>query len=199
MRQALESGWTNDLSEQLKQLALPPIARNSGGENILRPAFAKDRPVSSVARSRPDLAPALDAVVRAAEMIRSAQERAEAAEFQARRFAEQGAEKLKVAEQEIAKLRERAETAEERLETVTARAAERLADADHEMRATRDQLRREEDRANQAENRIAEQSAQSQALLKDANDRIFVAETRALEAKEDLSYVENYIREQFAV
>lgn len=194
MRQALESGWTNELSEQLKQLALPPLVRNSG-ENILRPAFTKERS----ARARPDLAPALDAVVRAAELIRSAQERAEVAELQARRFAEQGAAKLKAAEEEIAKLRERAETAEERLENVTGRAAERLADADQEMRATRDELRREEQRANHAESRVAEQMATSQAMLKDANDRVFAAETRALEAKEDLSYVENYIREQFAV
>lgn len=197
MRQAIESSWTDELSEQLKQLALPPVARNSG-QNILRPAFAKDRQASP-AGARPDIAPALDAVVRAVEMIQEAQDRAEAAELQARRFAEHGAEKLKVAEQESAKLRERAETAEERLETVTARAAERLADADHEMRATRDALRREEERADKAESLLAEQVAAAQAMLKDANDRIFAAETRALEAKEDLSYVENYIREQFAV
>lgn len=197
MRQALESNWTSELSEQLKLLALPPVARNAG-ENILRPAFAKERPAGQ-ARARPDLAPALDVVVRAADLIRSAQERAEVAELQARRFAEQGASKLKIAEEEIAKLRERAETAEERLETVTARAAERLADADQEMRATREQLRREEERANHAERLVSEQMAKSQALLKDANDRVFAAETRALEAKEDLSYVENYIREQFAV
>lgn len=197
MRQALESNWTDDLSEQLKQLALPPLVRNSG-ENILRPAFAKDRPANP-ARTRHDLAPALDAVVRAADMIRAAQDRAEAAELQARRFAEQGAEKLKIAEQEIAKLRERAETAEERLDTVTARAAERLADADHDIRATREELRREGERADHAESRAAEQLAQSDAMLKDANDRIFVAETRALEAKEDLSYLDTYIREQLAV
>lgn len=195
MGQALESSWTNELSEQLRQLA-PPVARMPG-ENVLRPAFTKDRPASPGAG--PDLTPALDAVVRAAELIRSAQDRAEAAELQARRFAEQGAAKLKAADQEIAKLRERAETAEQRLDAVTARAAERLADADHQMRETRDRLRREEERANLAESRAAEQAAQSQALLEDANDRVFAAETRALEAKEDLSYVENYIREQFAV
>ena len=197
MRQALESSWTPELSEQLKELALPPIARNSG-QNILRPAFVKDLPASP-ARARPDLAPALDAVVRAAELIQETRDRAEAAEHQARRFAEQGAERLKVAEQEIAMLRERAETAEERLETVTTRAAEKLADADQEIRATRDALRREEERADKAESLLAEQMAAAQAMLKDANDRIFVAETRALEAKEDLSYVESYIREQFAV
>ena len=63
---------------------------------------------------------------------------------------------------------------------------------------TRDQLRRAEDSASLAESRAAEQSAQSQAMLKDANDRVFAAETRAIEAREDLSYVENYMREQLA-
>lgn len=195
MRQALESDRANASSEQPNQAA-PPVARASG-ENVLRPAFTRGRPASPAA-VRPDLAPALDAVVRAAELIRSAQDRAEAAELQARRFAEQGAAKLKAAEQEIAALRERAETAEGRLDAVAARAAERLADADREMRATRDQLRLAEERASLAESRAAEQSAQCEALLKDANDRVFAAETRAIEAREDLSYVESYMREQLA-
>lgn len=198
MRQARESdraSGASGASEQPIQVA-PPIARMPG-ENVLRPTFAKERPASPAAAGL-DLAPALDAVMRAAELIRSAQKRAEAAELQARRFAEQGAAKLKAAEQEIAALRERAETAEGRLDAVAARAAERLADADREMRATRDQLRLADERANLAESRAAEQSAQSQALLKDANDRVFAAETRAIEAREDLSYVESYMREQLA-
>lgn len=204
MQQALKSLWTDELSEQLKQFSAAPARRAgtvspSAPENIVRPSFQKDRFPGVAPHQKPELSGALDAVMRAADLIKAAQERADSAQEHARTVADRTAEQLNAAEQQIQALQERARAAEERLNAVTERAAEKLADADAQIRAARDLTAREADRANAIEQRSQEQLSQAQMLIKDANERVFAADTRALEAKEDLSYLENYIRERFAL
>ena len=201
MQQALKTLWTDELSDQLRELSAPQNRRPAapGPENVVRPSFIAPK-VSGVApQQKPELSAALDAVVKAADLIKGAQERAAYAEEQARSLAERTAEQLNAAEQQIQALQERAHAAEERLNAVTERAAEKLADADAQIRAAREQAHRQEERANAAEQRANEQLHEAQNLLRDANERIFAAETRALESKEDLAYLENYIRERFAI
>lgn len=202
MQQALKTLWTDELSDQLKQLSTPtrraPPAQVA--ENVVRAPFPQQRAFPGVApQQKPELSAALDAVVKAADLIKNAQERAFHAEEQARTLADRTAEQLNQAEQQIQALQERARAAEERLNAVTERAAEKLADADAQIRSAREETKRAEHRATAAEQRVNEELAHAQALLKEADERIFAAETRAMESKEDLAYLENYIRERFAL
>jgi chromosome segregation ATPase len=202
MQQALKTLWTDELNDQLRQLSLPQGRKPGTAEpsaNVVRPAFQRERTASVAPQQRPELSAALDAVVRAADIIKDAQDRASHAEEQARLLGERIAEQLKAAEMQIRALQDRAQEAEDRLSAVTERAAEKLADADAQIRGAREQAKRAEDRAAQAEERASEQIAEAQALVKEANDRVFAAETHALESKEDLTYLENYIRERFAL
>ncbi|MDB5512272.1 MAG: hypothetical protein JWR08_1755 [Enterovirga sp.] len=202
MQHALKSLWTDELSDQLKQLSVPQTRRpvvQPVVENVVRPSFHKERFPGAGPQQKPELSAALDAVVKAADLIKDAQDRAFQAEEQARVLAERTAEQLNAAEQQIQALQERARAAEERLNAVTERAAEKLADADVQIRAARELARRQEERAVAAEQHASDQLAEVEALLKEANERIFAAETRALESKEDLAYLENYIRERFAI
>lgn len=202
MQQALKTLWTDELNDQLRQLSAPQGRRTPNpepGVNVVRPTFQKDRFAAVAPQQKPELSAALDAVVRAADLIKDAQERAAQAEEQSRILSDRTAEQLNAAEQQIRALQDRTREAEERLAAVTERAAEKLADADAQIRSARDQARRQEERAAVAEERAADQLNEAQVLLKDANERIFAAETRALEAKEDLTYLENYIRERFAL
>ena len=201
MQQALKSLWTDELSDQLRQLSSPGNRRAATqiAENVVRPTFARDRAPAPGVGQKPELSAALDAVVRAADLIKGAQERATHAEEQSRQLSERTAEQLNAAEQQLLALQERARAAEERLNAVTERAAEKLADADAQIRAAREQAMRSEERAATSEQRANDQLADAQTLLKEANDRIFAAETRAMESKEDLAYLENYIRERFAL
>ncbi|MGA0594753.1 hypothetical protein [Enterovirga sp. CN4-39] len=197
MQQALKTLWTDELSDQLRQLSTPQARRPAQpAENVVRAPF----PQRSVApQQKPELSAALDAVVKAADLIKTAQERAAHAEEQARALAERTAEQLSQAEQQIQALQERTRAAEERLNAVTERAAEKLADADAQIRAAREESKRQEQRAAAAEQRIQDEIAHAKALLKEADERVFAAETRAMESKEDLAYLENYIRERFAL
>ena len=205
MQQALKSLWTDELGDQLKQLAMAQSKRAGSPaglapENIVRPAFSqKDRFPGIAPQEKPELSAALDAVVKAADLIKSAQERAEQAEGQARVLAERTSEQLQGAGEQIQSLQERVRLAEERLAAVTERAAEKLADADAQIRAAREETMEYEQRAREIEQQAAHQLAEAHTLLKEANERVFAAETRALESKEDLAYLENYIRERFAI
>jgi chromosome segregation ATPase len=202
MQQALKSLWTDELSDQLRHLSAPQNRRSAPSpvsENVVRAPFPQQRGPGVAPHQKPELSAALDAVVKAADLIKSAQERAAYAEEQARAIAERTAEQLNAAEQQIQALQERARAAEERLGAVTERAAEKLADADAQIRAARDHSKRQEERADAAEQRAEQQIGEAQELLKEANERIFAAETRAMESKEDLAYLENYIRERFAL
>ncbi|NNM72851.1 hypothetical protein [Enterovirga aerilata] len=202
MQQALKTLWTDELSDQLRQLSTPQNRRPAPAqvaENVVRAPFPQRSFPGVAPQQKPELSAALDAVVKAADLIKNAQERAAHAEEQARTIAERTAEQLNQAEQQIQALQERARAAEERLNAVTERAAEKLADADAQIRAAREEARHAEQRAAAAEQRIQEEIAQARALLKEAEDRVFAAETRALESKEDIAYLENYIRERFAL
>ena len=202
MQQALKSIWTDELSEQLKHLSVPQTRRPQPtpvAENVVRAPFPQRHTASVAPQQKPELSAALDAVVKAADLIKSAQERASHAEDQARTIAERTAEQLNAAEQQIMALQEKLRGAEERLSAVTERAAEKLADADAQIRDAREEAKRQEQRASFAEQRAEDQVTEAQALIKEANERVFAAETRAMESKEDLAYLENYIRERFAI
>ena len=144
MQQALKSLWTDELSDQLRQLSSPQNRRapTQIAENVVRPTFARDRAPSAGSQQKPELSAALDAVVRAADLIKGAQDRAAQAEEQSRQLSERTAEQLNAAEQQLLALQERARAAEERLNAVTERAAEKLADADAQVRAARDHVKR---------------------------------------------------------
>jgi predicted nucleic acid-binding Zn-ribbon protein len=203
MQNALKTLWTDELSDQLRQLSAPQNRRPAPtqvAENVVRAPFPQRAAFPGVApQQKPELSAALDAVVKAADLIKNAQERAAYAEEHARNLADRTAEQLNQAEQQIQALQERARSAEERLNAVTERAAEKLADADAQIRAARDEAKRHEQRATAAEQRVNEEVAHAKQLLKEADERIFAAETRAMESKEDLAYLENYIRERFAL
>jgi hypothetical protein len=202
MQNALKTLWTDELSDQLRQLSAPQGRRPAPAqvaENVVRAPFPQRGFPGVAPQQKPELSAALDAVVKAADLIKGAQERAAYAEEQARTIAERTAEQLNQAEQQIRALQERTRSAEERLNAVTERAAEKLADADAQIRAARDEAKRYEIRAAEAEQRVQEEAAHAQELLKEADERIFAAETRAMESKEDLAYLENYIRERFAL
>ena len=202
MQQALKTLWTDELSDQLRQLSAPQSRRPAPAqiaENVVRAPFPQRGFPGVAPQQKPELSAALDAVVKAADLIKNAQERAAYAEEHARSLADRTAEQLNQAEQQIQALQERARAAEERLNAVTERAAEKLADADAQIRSAHDEAKRHEQRAAAAEQRASEEVAHATALLKEADDRIFAAETRAMESKEDLAYLENYIRERFAL
>jgi transcriptional regulator of heat shock response len=202
MQNALKTLWTDELSDQLRQLSSPQTRRPAPAqvaENVVRAPFPQRTFPGVAPQQKPELSAALDAVVKAADLIKNAQDRALQAEEQARLLAERTAEQLNQAEQQIQALQERTRVAEERLSAVTERAAEKLADADVQIRAAREDSKRSEQRATAAEQRVNEEIAHAQALLKEADERIFAAETRAMESKEDLAYLENYIRERFAL
>ena len=206
MQQALKSSWTDELSDQLKHLSVPPVRKTAQSvfgsalaENVVRPTFQRDRFASASPNPKPELTGALDAVMRAADLIRAAQDRAAQVEEEMSALADRTADQLRTAEQQLQALQDRARSAEEKLAAVTERAAEKLADADAQIQAARDDASRESERADTIEQRSREQLAQAQMLIKDANERVFAADTRALEAKEDLTYLENYIRERFAL
>lgn len=202
MQQALKTLWTDELSDQLRQLSAPQTRRPMPAqiaENVVRAPFPQRTFPGVAPQQKPELSAALDAVVKAADLIKTAQDRAAYAEEHARTLADRTAEQLNQAEQQIQALQERARAAEERLNAITERAAEKLADADAQIRIAREETRRHEQRAAQAEHRADEQAAEVEALVKEAEDRVFAAETRAMESKEDLAYLENYIRERFAI
>jgi DNA repair exonuclease SbcCD ATPase subunit len=202
MQQALKTLWTDELSDQLRQLSAPQSRRPAPAqiaENVVRAPFPQRGFPGVAPQQKPELSAALDAVVKAADLIKNAQERALYAEDQARTLAERTADQLNQAEQQIQALQERARVAEERLNAVTERAAEKLADADAQIRSARDETRRHEQRAAHAEQRLNDHVAEAQAIIKEADERVFAAETRAMESKEDLAYLENYIRERFAI
>jgi cell pole-organizing protein PopZ len=146
MQNALKTLWTDELSDQLRQLSAPQGRRPAPAqvaENVVRAPFPQRGFPGVAPQQKPELSAALNAV--------------------------------------------------------TERAAEKLADADAQIRAARDEAKRYEIRAAEAEQRVQEEAAHAQELLKEADERIFAAETRAMESKEDLAYLENYIRERFAI
>lgn len=158
------------------------------GATVVRAPFGRGASPAPRAKASPELGAALETVMRAADLIASAQERADHAEQTRFQIGEH-----------VEFLRTQLQAAEDRLVLLSDEAERDQASAEAEMERLRAYGASEGRRADEAEARLKQVSDQCDARLKDAHDRVFAAETRALEAKEDIAYLETQIRERLGV
>lgn len=168
----------------------------SAAENVVRPAhFQRAADGVPKPRARPELSTALDAVMKATDLIKEAEARAD---LKAQRATD-------VAFRTFAQL-ERMEAEAEAAHRLVRDLRGDIADAD---RRVTDAVRASETQLVAAQRRIAMLEAQvadltdlldeSKSLIQDAETRVFAAETRAQEAREDVTFLEGHIRQQFAI
>ncbi len=149
-----------DLARQIaSQLKSDPAAR--AAENVLRPSFP--RPTAA----RPEQVAAMNAVVRAADLMGSRRE-------------------------QIAIAERRAGEAEDKVEALK----RLLIETEDKLSSTIDALERERKRAEDLERRSAEMLDRTQAMITDASDRLIASEKRASLAEEYLATLQNMIRER---
>ena len=202
MRTALRTIWTDEFEQELERfssLAKQKFAE-PGSENVVRPQFNREPSPTAIPDRKPQLSGALDAVLRASDVIKAAQDRAAVAEDERReldRALDSATRRAEEAERRLAEAGERALVAEERLVAMTARAGETIAAAQADLDELRAHADEETRRADAAEARAEQQSTERQVLVRDAHERFFAAETRARDLQDDLAYLETHIREQF--
>ena len=169
--------------EQLATIEPPPAGTASASEgpgagNIVRPSFPKLLTAEAPGRERPDLSAALDVVMKAAELIKAAEDRASQAERQAASLALRSCAQLEAMEGQLKAAEDEIRAADEK-----ARATERFAS---------EQVRTAEAQTSAAWARVLELKAELEA----ANTRLFAAETTIAEAREDMQYLLNHVRDQ---
>lgn len=181
------------------ELALRPsldAPEAPGAENIVRPAhFQRPTPPASPQRERPELATALDAVMRATDLIREAESRADQKAQRATDIALRTFAQLERAEAQIEAAHKLVGELEEQVRDANRRAQEASRAADAQLAASRQQVV-----AMEAEVALLNKSLEeSRSIVADANMRAFAADARAQEARDDVAYLENEIRQQFAL
>ena len=151
----------DELGDLARQIASQLKSDPSRSENVLRPSFPKP------SATRPEQVAAMNAVVKAADVL--------------------GARKEQVAIAE-----RRAQEAEDRVETLK----RHLVETEDRLTATIDQLERERKRSEELERRSAEMLDRTQAMITDASERLQASEKRASLAEEYLGTLQNMIRER---
>lgn len=206
MQRMWKTNWLSGVSYNAEPSVPGPAPSQGDPPNLLRPTFSPDKPVAGLietappgAAKKPDLSGALDAVGRAADLIRAAQARAVLAEEQIRVLQDESADRVKLADEEIKALRERARMAESALQFVTGRTEEALSQADAEILSLRTHARAEAERARAVELRSTAQLTAAEKRLKEADARIVAAEARAEAASQDLACLAATIRERFSI
>lgn len=154
--------------EKLDSLARQ-IASQLSTNGSPRPALA---PRSSPSRSgssniRPELASAIEAIARAAELMGERDEQISASEI-------------------------RAQEQDERIDTLS----RQLAQTETRLRAALDEAQREHNRAEELERRSNELLDRTQAMLTEASERLVSAETRAENSEESLNHLQAFILER---
>lgn len=196
MQQAVKRAWSEELRGHLEQLAAREAQPAPEAENVVRPTFPRREPGAELdVKTRPELAAALSAVMKAADHIRGASERAEKAELQTADLARRAFEQLDQAEAQIEAAHARIREIEEAAAATAQRLGEEIRAADAKARAGAERERGLE----QQLVALVQKFERSERNLAESRDQIFAADTRAMEAREDLQYLEKHIREQFGV
>jgi hypothetical protein len=201
MQQALRSLWSDDLGDELRRINAP-LERQAEAEpeNVVR-AFppARERSAGSPAqRARPELAAAIDAVSQATSLVEDWKSRAEQAEQRATLFAERAVKQMRDADSQIQAALERAGAAEERALALEASFNALSESAAEKARVAEEQIMAQMDRVSRVEEQAAERLREAEAQLRAGAELVRAAELRAQEAKEDLDYLEGYIRDRFS-
>jgi predicted nucleic acid-binding Zn-ribbon protein len=129
-----------------------------------RPTIGRHPAATAV---RPELAAALDAIARAADLMGARQEQITVSERRAQDFAD-------------------------RIETL----ARQLADTEGRLRAAQDEAQRERLRAEDLERRSAELLEKTQGMLTEASERLLAAERRAEQSEDGLNQLQSFILER---
>ncbi|MDB5511382.1 MAG: hypothetical protein JWR08_865 [Enterovirga sp.] len=156
---AVRQDELNDLARQIASQLKPDPNRS---ENVLRPSFPRP------GVPRPEQVAAMNAVVKAADVLGARKEQ------------------ITIAER-------RAADAEDKVEALK----RLLIEAEDKLTTTLDALERERKRAEDLERRSAEMLDRTQAMLTDASERLNASEKRAVLAEEYLSTLQSMIRERF--
>ena len=148
-----------DLARQIaSQLKTDPASRP---ENVLRPSFPRP------SAPRPEQVAAMNAVVKAADLMGNRKE-------------------------QIAILERRASEAEDKVEALK----RHLIETEDKLTATLDALDRERKRCEDLERRSAEMLDRTQAMVTDASERLAASDKRAMLAEDYLSTLQGIIRER---
>lgn len=159
--EAIRQDELGDLARQIASQLKPDGAVRP--ENVLRPAFQRHQSQAT----RPEQVAALNAIVKAADLIGNRQEQ------------------LLLSER-------RAQDAEE----AAALLRRQLNDVEGKLRTALDLAQRERKRAEDLEQRSAELLDRTQAMLAEASDQLAAAEKRATQAEEYLATLQSMIRER---
>jgi chromosome segregation ATPase len=160
--EAIRQDELGDLARQIASQLKPDGAARS--ENVLRPSFQRQ---SAQPATRPEQVAALNAIVKAADLIGARQEQLQATE---RRATE--------AEEQVVALRRQ------------------INDLEMKLRTALDLAQRERKRAEDLEQRSAEMLDRTQAMLTDASEQLAASEKRANQAEDYLANLQSLIRDR---
>ena len=160
--EAIRQDELGDLARQIASQLKPDGA--SRAENVLRPKF--QRPQSQA--TRPEQVAALNAIVKAADLMGSRNEQLLMTERRAHD-----------AEEQVLMLRRQ------------------MNDLEVKLRTALDLAQRERKRAEDLEQRSAEMLDRTQAMLTEAGEQLAASEKRAEQAEEYLATLQTVIRERF--
>ena len=194
MQQALKKIWSEELKGHLQSLSVRSKDSElapTPGENIVRPSFSRTETAPPL-REKPEFAAALEAVLRAVDLIRSAEERAQLAEEQSIDIAQRALAEHEANEARIKTANEAIVRAEERANAAAQRAAEQLTSAEAKAAVANQRIKELESHLVS----FSDKMTRTERLIADAHDRVFAAETRAIEAREDVEYLQSFIKDQ---
>jgi hypothetical protein len=200
MPPAANALWPDDYKHQLDTRTFDAKPYVNGRAAVVEPAVkvvqpsfapARDRswPNGTPQQPRRELSAALDAVVKAADLIHSAHERAREAEERASMAMEQAAEQVRTAEGQSRAAQERAREAEDRVRALVERAAEQIRQAEAQARAA-------EERAEAAMKRAQVSDERARVATERSAEQLKAAETRLHSLEESLRSVEARAAEQ---
>lgn len=159
--EAIRQDELGDLARQIASQLKPDGPSRS--ENVLRPAFHRQQSQAT----RPEQVAALNAIVKAADLIGSRQE-------------------------QLLLTERRAQDAEE----LAALLRRQMNELESKLRTALDLAQRERKRAEELEQRSAELLDRTQAMLSEAGDQLAAAEKRATQAEEYLVTLQSMIRDR---
>lgn len=151
----------DDLGDLARQIASQLKGDPRATENVLRPPFPRP------SAARPEQVAAMNAIVKAGDVLNSRKEQA-------------------------AIFERRAADAEDKVEALK----RLLVEAEDKLTSTLDSLERERKRNEDLERRSAEMLDRTQAMITDASERLTASEKRASLAEEYLATLQDMIRER---